>query len=510
MLSISDLIFDEKRQKFNKQDWRIEGLPRIILPIRIINVTGLGLGPSLFAIIFLFIMEKLLIGPALKRSLRQMEIAERSKKVAPILCDEKARREMRERIKIFKNDLENSQSLSCFGKLFNYYTAFQSLTRHRSLLELGQEAYEEKVVTPVFIASLPRTGSTILHRLMALDRKRWRTFDFCDQMLPFKPVPRNDEKGRRKLAKVAYKFLNVMELLFPGWNSCMASVHALGPDKANEDHIWYNYALGYSYSLAFMTLHQEERAKATKKRGFESLYSKENATYRYAWIDLVLRIYQHAERTNGNKGNGQQITNENIPWLLKDPRHAFYLPEIIKQFPDAKLIFTHRPPRKLIPSTAKLLLCNTCMLKTPGATGTSSKEWGKEVLWFTELCCESLVTFTEKQEGTDLGVSMMESDDSSIDSGGQKSTSSSTDSMKSDRRIDIRFGDFVKDIPGTIVQIYKQLFPNLPGPTQEILEKMDIYMAENREKSSQSSKLEDFSISESDLEFSRYYINMFC
>lgn len=505
-MSIFDSISDKKRQEFNKKDWRIDGLPDIILPVRIINATGLGLGPSLFTSTCLFLIERLLIQPALKRSLNQMQYAEESGKIPTILCNGQARHEMKERLRNYKSDLENCTSLTCVGKIMNYLAAVKCLRTHQGLLALGEEAHEEKVVTPVFIASLPRTGSTILHRLMAIDDKRWRTFDFCDQMLPLSPLPisRQDKSARRKLAGLAANLIKGMEFMYPGWNACLASVHSIEVDQANEDHVWYNSALGHPYVGTLMLLHQNERAKADKNNGISPLNSKECAKYRYAWVDMILRIYQHIEKKNDDECNSPDPSSKPyIPWLMKDPRHATFLPELLAQFPDAKLIFTHRPPSGLFPSVVKLLICNTCTFNIPGEAGTTSKEWGEEVLKRTKDLCNSLVEFTKEHEGTDLGCCRYTRDHYKSEMNGNDNIS------KSEKRIDISFNDFVADIPAAIVSIYEQLFPQQPRPTPEIIEKFNLYIQNNRSKSTQRYKLEDFLVTQEDVSFPEY-VKMFC
>ena len=500
-MEIIDSITDKERQEFNKRDWHVDGLPRIILPIRIINATGLGLGPSLFASVCLFLIEKILIGPALKKSIQQMEKAEKSGKISPILCNGQARHDMKERLKTYKQDLDTCSSLTCVAKIMNYMAAVKCLRNHQGLLALGEDAHEEKIITPVFIASLPRTGSTLLHRLMALDRHRWRSFDFCDQMLPLSPspIPRDDDSARRNLANLASKLMKGMEFMYPGWHSCLASVHALEVDQANEDHVWYNSALGIPYVGTLMLLHREERQKAIENNGASPLNTKQNAKYRYAWIDMILRIYQHAETKleDNNRIQSRKNQTEYKPWLMKDPRHASFLPELLSQFPDAKLIFTHRPPAALFPSVAKLLICNTCTFHIPGALGTTSEEWGKEILLRTEQLCKSLVSFTNEHQGTELGCTKYVLD------------SNNTVKMNSTRRVDIRFEDFVQNVPGVLDQIYKQFFPNRPGLTPDIMTKFKVYVQKNRIKSTQRYKLQDFHLTSDDVKFPEY-VSLFC
>jgi len=503
-----DTLSDKSRQAFNNDDWRVDGLPRIIFPIRFINATGFGLGPQLFASICLFFIEILLVRPALQKSLHQMEQAEKNGKISYLLCNGQARHDMKERLQNYKKDVNNCSSLTCVAKIMNYMAAVKCLRNHQGLLALGEDAHHEKVITPIFIASLPRTGSTILHRVMALDRNRWRSFDFCDQMLPLSPapIPRNNENARAQLAKTASKLMKGMELMYPGWHACLASVHALEVDQANEDHVWYNSALGHPYVGTLMLLHREEREKANTNGGVSPLNSKECARYRYAWIDMILRIYQHFERKDLPSKN--EKTEEYLPWLMKDPRHTSFLPELLSQFPDAKLIFTHRLPVDLFPSVTKLLICNTCTFHTPGSIGTTSEEWGKEILIRTKFLCDSLISFTKDHEGSDLGCSKF-TYNKEDETSNHNIKNSSISTLKSTRRFDIRFEDFVLDIPAVIQKIYTQLFPDQPGPTDEVLNKFKSYIQQNRSKSTQRYKLEDFHLSKDDLAFP-VYVNLFC
>ena len=72
------------------------------------------------------------------------------------------------------------------------------LSNHVGLLKLGMTAHEEVVREPVFIVSMPRTATTILHRTLATDTSRWRAFDLADMMQPLPPIPRSDRASREQ------------------------------------------------------------------------------------------------------------------------------------------------------------------------------------------------------------------------------------------------------------------------------------------------------------------------
>ena len=80
---------------------------------------------------------------------------------------------------------------------------------------MSVEVSKEEVKEPVFIVSLPRTGTTIFHRTVSLDRKKFRNFDLCDMVVSLPaPVPRWDVDGRKKKAKEADNMIDQIKAIF--------------------------------------------------------------------------------------------------------------------------------------------------------------------------------------------------------------------------------------------------------------------------------------------------------
>mmetsp|Transcript_9249 Transcript_9249/g.11675 ORF Transcript_9249/g.11675 Transcript_9249/m.11675 type:complete len:216 (-) Transcript_9249:1210-1857(-) len=178
---------------FNNEDWHVDKLSKPIYLVRFINAVGLGCGASCFASFMLLIIDKTAVQPSLKKSLKLMKSAEESGNVPLILCDHQARHGMEARIHDYYMDIRSSKSMNVMSKILNYAGAAHCLSNHYGLLKLGMsaEVSKENIVEPVFIVSLPRTGTTILHRTMALDRDTFRNFDLCDMVLPLPtPIPR--------------------------------------------------------------------------------------------------------------------------------------------------------------------------------------------------------------------------------------------------------------------------------------------------------------------------------
>jgi hypothetical protein len=290
--------------------------------------------------VLLGVLEVAAIGPALQKCLDEMTLVEKSGGAPSLICDANARGQMAQRLGDFVTDIRSSRSLSSFAKVILVAGAERNLQSHAALLAMAPAATTEKVIAPVFIVSFPRTCTTILHRTMAQDRKRWRNFDLCDMIRPMPPVTRDDAEGRNACAEEVGKELDLMDLLFPGWKKALESMHGFHPGEAEEDLGWYDVGLGHMYMDILMLTYPEQRAK---EGGVSPLESKAVAKIRFAWLDLVMRIYQSVETKGGHNEKGGN--HDERPWLMKDPNHAAYLPELLAQFPDAKLIFTHRPPK---------------------------------------------------------------------------------------------------------------------------------------------------------------------
>ncbi len=495
--------------RFNEDDWHIDQLPKPIYVVRFINAVGLGCGSSCFVSIMLYIVDRALVQPALKKSLNVMEAAEAKGTVDTILCNQQAREDMKKRVQEYYEAIYFCPSMNVISKLVNYSGSYQCLTNHQRLLMLGMatDVAKESVKEPVFIVSFPRTGTTILHRTMALDRKRFRNFDLCDMVAPLpKPIPRWDMEGRRAKVVEANNLLDQIKSIFPGYAECLETMHGFRADEAEEDLGWYDTGLGHMYMDPLIKLHLHNRAQP---EGQSKLESKEVAKYRYAWLSMIMRLYQHVDKDEWEKRKnlvdkeGENVPlksdvyngscpTESLPWLMKDPNHAAYLPELLSQFPDAKFIFTHRHPGEIIPSMAKLFCILTSVEFKPYAEGTTSKEWGIECTLRMNHYCNGLVEFTKSQSpNSPLSLQKV---------GKVLKWSNST------RRIDMYFKNLVEDVPGAITNIYKKFYPDQLAPSEEAMKAFRDYLDRNeREKlGNQRRSLEDFHLKEEDVAFTEY------
>ena len=185
------------------------------------------------------------------------------------------------------------------------------------------EILAERIERPVVIVGLPRTGTTMLHRVLARD-PRFYTSAWWEVRFP-SPLSSEDlaQPTRRiEMAKAEVKAMvdAVPELL---------AMHPLDAELPDEEVILMEHA--------FMSAYDSYGNVA----GYMQWLWQQDQTPAYAYLKKQLQFLQWQKRQRG-------ITAER--WLLKAPHHTHLMPILFKVFPDAKVIQTHRDPLQTIPS----------------------------------------------------------------------------------------------------------------------------------------------------------------
>jgi len=207
-----------------------------------------------------------------------------------------------------------------FAALYARAHTYQQIAKH-------PDCQQHAIVAPVVITGIPRSGTTALHKLLAVDSR----FQGLQTWLISNPMPRPPEDQwqhfasyQRTLAKLEQRYKDVPE---------KKAAHQMVADEVDEcclilrqgfrSNIWTYLWSAASYDVWLQT--QSEQP-----------------------------CYQHLYRS-------MQVIGHNTPqqrWLLKNPGHIQHLDTLFAVFPDAKVIQTHRDPAKAIPSLAQLIIHN--------------------------------------------------------------------------------------------------------------------------------------------------------
>jgi hypothetical protein len=203
---------------------------------------------------------------------------------------------------------------------------------------------DEQIRAPVFLLGLPRSGTTFLHNLLAQDPANltplaWQTiypYPLCGGDRA------NSDPRRRMVARQFAAFLRIAPEL--------PSLHLL---EANGSQECIEITGQVMRSMRFDTTHYVP----SYQRWLDDAGHRE--AYRFH-----RRFLQHLQHQN-NSGR----------WVLKSPDHIFAINVLLEVYPDARLVFMHRDPIRVLSSVAKL----TEVLRKPFARKVDRLEIGRQV-----------------------------------------------------------------------------------------------------------------------------------
>lgn len=206
-------------------------------------------------------------------------------------------------------------------------TALTNRLRHVDLIKRHPEILDEKVDIAAVVVGLPRTGSTMLHRMLSsapgmTGVKWWEAQNYA----PFPGEERGKPDGRREAAKhyLAYMLEHAPELM---------SIHPMSIDQSDEELI----ILGLLFSSTMIEgmYHVPSYAR----------WLIENSRTRcYADLKEILQSLQW-----------QDPARRGTKWVLKTPGHLMALDGVLDTFPEAKIVMTHRDPVQTVPSYCSMM-----------------------------------------------------------------------------------------------------------------------------------------------------------
>jgi Sulfotransferase family len=181
---------------------------------------------------------------------------------------------------------------------------------------------QERVASPTFITGLPRTGTTLLHALLAQDPGT-RTPLTWEVMYPARAASAPSEIARTRRRTAAR--LDWANRLAPEFKR----IHPIGPDLPQE---CIAITAQVFMSIQFHTTHDVP--------SYENWLEAHPQDLGYAFHERLLKHLQF-NRTPAR-------------WVLKAPGHLFDLAALLQRYPDARIIQTHRDPLRVVASMASL------------------------------------------------------------------------------------------------------------------------------------------------------------
>ena len=182
------------------------------------------------------------------------------------------------------------------------------------------------VVVAAEICGLPRTGSTLLHRLLAASPQLTSTLSWeCSYPLPFPGESPAAEERKSRAKKKMELFLE----LSPDFGD----IHTVSWDEPEEDILLLDRTFTSQTFDSFYWvptygawLRQADQSKA------------------YGELREWLQVLQWQDPSRAGR-----------PWVLKSPHHLTAVDTVLDAFPDCRIVMTHRSPAAAVPSYASMV-----------------------------------------------------------------------------------------------------------------------------------------------------------
>lgn len=195
--------------------------------------------------------------------------------------------------------------------------------RIQTLLTERPEIRDEQIVAPVFVLGLPRTATTLTHKVLAAspDHRGPLAWEMSYTSLEDPKV------AKRESRRFDQSIQMVTSLFAPG----LKHIHPIRADDPEESLVLMPH--GTFWPLFHGSMHSY--------RDWYAQRSEAELAGDYEFLREGLQVLQHGRAPKR--------------WIVKYPAHLNDMPVIRKVFPDATFVWTHRDPAAVVGSSCSLI-----------------------------------------------------------------------------------------------------------------------------------------------------------
>ena len=261
----------------------------------------------------------------------------------------------------------NEARLNSIGKLVCAEDILQLLS-NRLQIQRDSEKWPyiagQKIERPLFITGLPRSGTTLLHNLLAQDDREFCAPATWEVMFPSPPPFAGQDNGPRiKRAGANLAFFN---LLVPEFRK-IHPISAYFPQECVA-------ILSHSFmSDQFDTMFNIP--------AYQSWLEQQDMRPAYAYHRQFLQHLQY----------GAPMRR----FVLKAPNHMFSVEALFAIYPDAQIIQTHRDPMEVLPSIASLMT----VMRSAFSDSVDTAAIGSEMIRFWKETLEQFLNARKNLAG---------------------------------------------------------------------------------------------------------------
>jgi hypothetical protein len=307
--------------------------------------------------------------------------------------DDFGTRYYREGLERTVDGLNDEADLNELGNVIQHATISNALIQRLKIIDTYKqhpEIADEVVGGPVVILGLPRTGTTALGQLVAND-PQFRSLRTWESQAPTPPPEAATQSTDPRIAQAA-EGIAMIDGMFPEFKTMMSSE----PEAATE----CQDLMG----MSFRTYHFDGVVRVPSYIEW-LLETDMRETYEYH--RQVLKLLQWHCKPN--------------LWHLRTPVHMFALDAFVEVYPDAKFLWSHRDPAKVLGSVCSLI--------------AYIRSWSSDRKDLRELGAEQLAWWAK---GTERAMDFRRK-------------------FGDDRFVDVSFADLQNDSVKTVADSYEKL-----------------------------------------------------
>ncbi|OBF09414.1 sulfotransferase [Mycobacterium sp. ACS4054] len=223
--------------------------------------------------------------------------------------------------------LNTEADLNDMGRVIQHATITNALIQRLRIEETYAQHPEidrEEISGPVFVIGLPRTGTTALSQLVAAD-PQFRSLRMWESQSPAPPPEAATQHTDPRIAQ-AEAGLAMLNDMFPLMKTLYNS-EATAPTECQD-----------LMGMSFRTFHFDGAVRAPRYLAWVMQCDMRET---YTYHRRVLKLLQwHCPPSL---------------WHLKTPVHMFALDALVESYPDAKFLWSHRDPAKVMGSVCSLI-----------------------------------------------------------------------------------------------------------------------------------------------------------
>lgn len=195
---------------------------------------------------------------------------------------------------------------------------------------------DERIVKPVFIIGFPRTGTTILHDILAQDPDSRAPLTW-ETMFPSPPPEEATADTDPRIAR------------------CAATLPTPETETERDRQFRAMHPMGATLSQECVTLMGEAMCTPLFHNQFRVPSYQD-------WVDTDAD-WSHVYALHERQLQHLQWHRHRDRWVLKTGAHMWGIEHLLRTYPDARIVFTHRDPVKSVTSFASL----TSLVRSAGS-----------------------------------------------------------------------------------------------------------------------------------------------